>query len=177
MASTSSGGPSASAADPLDLLFYALSDPTRRRLLTALAGRPARVTDLARPFRMSLPAVSKHLKVLERAGLVSRSVRGRVHSITLAGEPMRQVELWLDPFRVYWDVRLRALDLEVQARRARRQRLRSRKPRPVAGPSRSYARRRRSRRSARPRPGRARRPEPTPRGPARPVRRTPRRTA
>ena len=100
--------------ESLDLLFAALSDATRRRLLSRLALGPARVTDLARPFRMSLPAVSKHLKVLERAHLVSRTVHGRVHRLALKGDRLEQVEVWLDPFRSYWEGTLTSLrhDLE-----------------------------------------------------------------
>jgi DNA-binding transcriptional ArsR family regulator len=94
----------------LDRLFHALADRTRRRLLATLAVRPAKVTDLARPFRMSLPAVSKHLRVLEAAGLVSRRVDGRVHRLALRGGPLEAVEVWLDPFRSYWERTLTALE-------------------------------------------------------------------
>jgi DNA-binding transcriptional ArsR family regulator len=108
--------------DPVDLLFHALSDRTRRQLLSRLAVGPARVTDLAKPFRMSLPAVSKHLRILERAQLVSRTVEGRVHRLALAGEPLEQVEIWLDPFRSFWEERLTSLreDLERHPPRAHR---------------------------------------------------------
>jgi DNA-binding transcriptional ArsR family regulator len=108
--------------DPVDLLFHALSDRTRRQLLSRLAVGPARVTDLAKPFRMSLPAVSKHLRILERAHLVSRTVEGRVHRLALAGEPLEQVEIWLDPFRSFWEERLTSLreDLERHPPRAHR---------------------------------------------------------
>jgi DNA-binding transcriptional ArsR family regulator len=99
----------------LDALFHALADETRRRLLSRLTLGPAKVTDLARPFRMSLPAVSKHLKILEEAGLISRSVDGRIHRMTLTGEPLRQVEVWLDPFRAYWERTLRALDRDLRS--------------------------------------------------------------
>ena len=98
----------------LDRLFQALSDPTRRRLLAQLALGPAKVTDLARPFRMSLPAVSKHLKILEEAHLLTRSVDGRVHRLTLRGEPLRHVEIWLDPFRSYWEHHLAALGRDLR---------------------------------------------------------------
>jgi DNA-binding transcriptional ArsR family regulator len=108
------------ADDPLDRLFYALSDRTRRRLLSRLAVGPARVTDLAKPFRMSLPAVSKHLKVLERAGLVSRTVQGRVHRLTLRGRRLEQVETWLDPFRSYWEGTLRELREDMERHPPRR---------------------------------------------------------
>jgi DNA-binding transcriptional ArsR family regulator len=101
--------------DPLDLLFSALSDRTRRRLLSRLALGPASVTDLAKPFRMSLPAVSKHLKVLERAHLVSRTVHGRVHRLALVGETLEQVEAWLDPFRTYWAGTLDELRHDLRA--------------------------------------------------------------
>jgi DNA-binding transcriptional ArsR family regulator len=98
----------------LNLLFYALSDATRRELLSRLALGPAKVTDLAKPFRMSLPAVSKHLKVLEEARLVSRTIDGRVHRLALDGEPLRHVETWLDPFRAYWEGSLSALRRDIE---------------------------------------------------------------
>jgi len=111
-----------SVDERLDHLFYALSDTTRRALLARLVFGPARVTDLAKPFRMSLPAVSKHLKVLEEAHLVSRTVDGRVHRLALRGKPLRHVETWLDPFRTYWEGQLTALrrDLEQHPPRTRR---------------------------------------------------------
>jgi DNA-binding transcriptional ArsR family regulator len=101
--------------ESLDRLFHALADATRRRLLAQLALGPAKVTDLARPFRMSLPAVSKHLRILEGAGLVSRTIEGRVHHLRLTGGPLEAAETWLDPFRSFWDQSLRDLrkDLEV----------------------------------------------------------------
>ena len=104
------------AADPLTRLFHALADPTRRRLLNQLTVGAAKVTDLARPFRMSLPAVSKHLRILEDAGLVSRTVDGRIHRLTLTGAPLRQVETWLDPFRAYWESTLDALQADLGER-------------------------------------------------------------
>jgi DNA-binding transcriptional ArsR family regulator len=103
-----------SPEEALDRLFRALADATRRRLLAQLALGPARVTDLARPFRMSLPAVSKHLRILEEAGLVSRRVDGRVHRISLRGSPLEQVEVWLDPFRSYWAQSLGDLKRELE---------------------------------------------------------------
>ena len=106
----------------LDLLFYALSDRTRRRLLSQLAVGSARVTDLAKPFDMSLPAVSKHLKILEEAHLISRTIDGRVHRLALDGEPLAQVEVWLDPFRSFWETRFADLrdDLERHPIRRRK---------------------------------------------------------
>ena len=103
-----------SLGDPLDRLFHALADATRRRLLSQLALGPAKVTDLARPFRISLPAVSKHLRILEDAGLISRSIDGRIHRLTLTGAPLREVETWLDPFRGYWEQTLTALGKDLR---------------------------------------------------------------
>ena len=99
----------------LDLLFHALADRTRRQLLSRLAVGAAKVTDLAKPFAMSLPAVSKHLRILEEAHLVSRTIDGRVHRLALTGAPLEQVEVWLDPFRSFWEARLSDLkeDLEI----------------------------------------------------------------
>lgn len=95
--------------EALDRLFHALADPTRRRLLVQLTLGPAKVTDLARPFRMSLPAVSKHLRILEEAGLAARAIDGRVHRLSLTGGPLEAVENWLDPFRSFWDPSLQDL--------------------------------------------------------------------
>jgi len=109
----------ASVERQLDLLFHALSDQTRRRLLSRLAVGSAKVTDLAKPFDMSLPAVSKHLRILEEARLVSRRIDGRVHRLALAGAPLAQVEVWLDPFRSFWETSLSGLreDLETHPSR------------------------------------------------------------
>jgi len=91
------------------LVFHALSDRTRRALLARLARGPARVTDLAAPFTMSLPAVSKHLKVLEGARLIERAVDGRVHRCALAAAPLQDAERWLEHYRGLWEDRLEAL--------------------------------------------------------------------
>src|SRR5262252_2906169 len=88
--------------DHLDLVFHAISDRTRRCLLTRLAVGSATVTELARPFEMSLPAVSKHLRVLERAQLVARTVEGRVHRCALAPKPLLEAEQWLNHYRSFW---------------------------------------------------------------------------
>jgi DNA-binding transcriptional ArsR family regulator len=124
--------------DPLDRLFHALADRTRRRLLARLVVGPARVTELARPFAMSLPAVSKHLRILEEAGLVRRDVRGRVHRLTLRGARLREVETWLDPFRSYWDTTFRELATDLDTHPAPssprgRPSTRASGPAPVAG--------------------------------------------
>jgi DNA-binding transcriptional ArsR family regulator len=104
----------------LDRLFGALADPTRRSLLARLALGPAKVTDLARPYAMSLPAVSKHLRILEQAGLVGRSVDGRVHRLSLNGRRLEAVEVWLDPFRAYWAHAFARLKSELEPPRPRR---------------------------------------------------------
>ncbi len=86
----------------LDLVFRALGDQTRRALLARLAGGSAMVTELAQPFAMSLPAVSRHIRVLEKAGLVARAVDGRVHRCSLSATPLRDVEKWLSQYRRFW---------------------------------------------------------------------------
>src|SRR5215510_5852352 len=94
----------------LDLTFAALADPTRRRILQHLAKGDRCVTDLAKPHRMSLPAVSKHLRVLERAGLVRRRRCGRVHRLKLEAKPMRQAQQWIEEYRRFWEERFDQLD-------------------------------------------------------------------
>jgi DNA-binding transcriptional ArsR family regulator len=90
----------------LDRTFGALADPTRRRILARLAKGDECVTDLARPYAMSLAAVSKHLIVLEKAGLVRRRRFGRVHSLALEAKPMREVQAWIDRYRQFWEANL-----------------------------------------------------------------------
>jgi len=87
----------------LDRTFGALADPTRRRILAQLAKGEECVTDLARPHAMSLAAVSKHLMVLERAGLVRRRRDGRVHSLALEAKPMQEARAWIDRYRKFWE--------------------------------------------------------------------------
>lgn len=87
----------------LNLTFAALADPTRRRILEELANGERCVTELARPHAMSLPAISKHLKVLEGAGLVSRQKEGRVHSLKLEAAPMKQAQQWIEEYRRFWE--------------------------------------------------------------------------
>lgn len=91
-----------SADDRLDRVYQALANRTRRALIAMLAAGPARVTDLARPFGISLNAVSKHLAVLERAGLLTRTVSGRVHSCKLEAAPMADAERWLRGYEAFW---------------------------------------------------------------------------
>jgi DNA-binding transcriptional ArsR family regulator len=87
----------------LDRTFAALADPTRRRILAHLARGNHRVTHLARPHAMSLPAVSKHLRVLEQAGLLRRRRYGRVHEMELNAEPLRKAARWVEEYRKFWE--------------------------------------------------------------------------
>jgi DNA-binding transcriptional ArsR family regulator len=93
----------------LDATFAALSDPTRRAILTRLAQGQATVTELAEPFPFSLPAISKHLRVLESAGLLQREIDGRIHRCRLAPEPMKTAAQWIEHYRVFWEKQFDAL--------------------------------------------------------------------
>jgi len=97
------------AEDRLDRMFHALGDRTRRALLARLSDGPAMITELAGPFALSLPAVSKHLRVLESAGLVERTVQGRVHQCSLHAQSLIEIESWLDFYRPFWADTLGAL--------------------------------------------------------------------
>jgi DNA-binding transcriptional ArsR family regulator len=99
-----------SIADRLDRTFGALADPTRRAILARLAKGEASVTELAEPFEMSLPAVSKHLKVLERAGLISRGRERQWRPARLRATPIKEVAEWTDRYRRFWDERYDRLD-------------------------------------------------------------------
>ncbi|AHG92459.1 regulatory protein ArsR (plasmid) [Gemmatirosa kalamazoonensis] len=90
------------ATDPLSLTFAALADPTRRAILARLADGPATVKELSAPFAMTGPAVSKHLKVLERAGLICRGRDAQWRPCTLDAAPLRQVAEWAEPYRRFW---------------------------------------------------------------------------
>jgi len=100
---------------PLDRTFAALADPTRRALLDALRGGDRTVGELAAPFPTSLAAVSKHLRVLERAGLVAREVRGREHRLKLRATPLRHAAAFADSYRAFWEARLEALEAYVDS--------------------------------------------------------------
>ena len=100
--------------DRLDLVFKALGDRTRRALLQRLAQHPAMVTELAAPFGLSLPAVSRHIRVLERAGLLARTVEGRVHHCALDGRPLKGVDHWLRDYKRFWSGNLEALARYVE---------------------------------------------------------------
>lgn len=93
----------------LDSTFAALSDATRRGILAQLASGEASVTELAKPYDMSLPAVSKHLRVLESAGLVARSKDGRVHRCRLEAAPMKSAADWIAHYRQFWEAQLDSL--------------------------------------------------------------------
>ena len=98
------------ATDQLDRTFAALSDPTRRAILARLAGGQASVTELAEPFEMSLPAVSKHLKVLERAGLIARGRERQWRPARLEARPLKDVVEWTEGFRRFWEESYDRLD-------------------------------------------------------------------
>jgi DNA-binding transcriptional ArsR family regulator len=104
--------------DQLDRIFGALAHRTRRSLLAKLAEHSAMVTELAAPFNMSLPAISRHIKVLESARLVERAVDGRVHLCSLQPEPLKAVETWLRHYRHFWTGALDALTRYVEDERS-----------------------------------------------------------
>ena len=110
-------------ADRLSLTFAALADPTRRAILARLASGETSVTELAEPFAMSLPAISKHLKVLEKAGLISRGRDAQWRPCRLEPAALRGVDAWLDRYRQFWSANLDRLagyldDLQAQDRSA-----------------------------------------------------------
>lgn len=98
------------AVDRLSLTFGALADPTRRAILARLARGPASVTELADPFDMTLPAVSKHLKVLERAGLVERGREAQWRPCQLTARPLKDAADWVERYRTFWEQRFDRLD-------------------------------------------------------------------
>jgi DNA-binding transcriptional ArsR family regulator len=97
-------------SDRLDATFLALADPTRRAILARLAAGAASVAELAAPFSMSQPAISKHLKVLERAGLISVGHDAQRRPRRIEGEPLAQVSAWLEEYRAIWEVNFQRLD-------------------------------------------------------------------
>src|SRR5437588_9532863 len=120
-------GYEASAAARLDATFAALADPTRRAILARLASGDASVMELAKPFDMSQPAISKHLKVLERAGLVSRGRDAQRRPRRLEARPLAEATDWLENYRRFWESRFEQLDavleeLKAQRKRGRRKR-------------------------------------------------------
>ena len=108
------------AVDPLSATFAALADPTRRAILSRLASGEATVTQLAEPFRMSLPAISKHLKVLERAGLVAQGREAQWRPRRLEPAPLKEVSDWVESYREIWEARLDRLDSYLKGLQAER---------------------------------------------------------
>ena len=106
----------------LDRTLGAIADPTRRAILARLARGEARVTDLAEPFDLSLNAVSKHLRVLERAGLLRREVRGREHLLSLEARPLREAAEWITAYQAFWENRLDALAAFLRKKKRRSER-------------------------------------------------------
>jgi len=98
------------SADRLDATFSALADPTRRAILARLASGETSVSQLAEPFEMSMPAISKHLKVLERAGLIERGREAQWRPCRLAPAPLKDASDWLDHYRAFWEERFDRLE-------------------------------------------------------------------
>jgi DNA-binding transcriptional ArsR family regulator len=96
--------------DPLSVTFAALADPTRRAILARLASGETSVTKLAEPFQMSMPAVSKHLKVLERAGLIARGREAQWRPCRLKADPLKDIAAWLENYRRFWEESFDRLD-------------------------------------------------------------------
>jgi len=106
------------ASDRLDATFAALADPTRRAILARLALGEASVTELAEPFAMSQPAISKHLKVLERAGLISRGRDAQRRLSRIEAKPLEEANGWLEGYRQFWETRFQHLDALLDAVRS-----------------------------------------------------------
>src|ERR1044072_1496088 len=101
-------------------VFNALCDPTRRAILARLTDTDARVTDIAAEFPISLNSISKHIRMLERAGLVRRTVNGRDHLLSLNAEPLSEAAQWIEHYRRFWEGRLAALDEYVTSKKRKR---------------------------------------------------------
>jgi DNA-binding transcriptional ArsR family regulator len=114
----------------LDATFSALADPTRRAILARLASGEASVMELAEPFAMSQPAISKHLKVLERAGLISRGRDAQRRPRRIEGGPLAEATLWLEGYRQFWEGSFQKLDALLDELKTREPRTRSKKLRP-----------------------------------------------
>jgi DNA-binding transcriptional ArsR family regulator len=102
------------ATDPLSITFSALADPTRRSILARLTDGPATVKELSEPFAISGPAVSKHLRVLERAGLIARGREAQWRPAMLEAAPLKEVAEWAEDFRRFWDESYERLDAYLQ---------------------------------------------------------------
>lgn len=103
------------SAEQLTTIFLALADPTRRTILERLTHGEASGTELAQPFSISVPAISKHLRVLEHADLILHRKDGRTHRFRLAARPMREAAAWLEHYRQFWEAQLDSLDTYLQA--------------------------------------------------------------
>ena len=101
-------------SDRLSNTFAALADPTRRAILARLASGESTVSDLAEPFEMSMPAISKHLKVLERAGLVTRGREAQWRPVSLRAEPLQDVAGWIENYRQFWEQSFDRLDVYLR---------------------------------------------------------------
>ncbi len=101
--------------DALSLVFAALADPTRRGILSRLAQGPATVGEVAAPFSMSGPAISQHLKVLERVGLVTRTTQAQWRTLSMQSEPLDQASVWVEQHRREWNSRLDALEAHLES--------------------------------------------------------------
>jgi DNA-binding transcriptional ArsR family regulator len=104
----------------LDGVFNALCDPTRRAILARLTDNDARVTDIAAEFPISLNSISKHIRMLERAGLVKRSIAGREHLLSLNAAPLAEASMWIEHYRRFWEGRLAALEAYVMTKQRKR---------------------------------------------------------
>jgi DNA-binding transcriptional ArsR family regulator len=112
-------------SEHLDLTFAALADPTRRAILARLSSGDAGVMELAEPFAMTQPAISKHLKVLERAGLISRGRDAQKRPCRLEAKPLAEATAWLEPYRRFWESRFQRLDAvldELKTKEKKRER-------------------------------------------------------
>jgi DNA-binding transcriptional ArsR family regulator len=104
----------------LDGVFNALCDPTRRAILARLTDTDARVTEIAAEFPISLNSISKHIRMLERAGLLTRSISGRDHLLSLNAQPLAEAAAWIEHYRRFWDGRLAALEKYVTSKQRKR---------------------------------------------------------
>jgi DNA-binding transcriptional ArsR family regulator len=105
--------------DPLNVTFSAIADPTRRAILARLAQGETSVTELAEPFEVSLPAIMKHLWVLEDAGLITRKKEGRVSRCRLNAAPLQDAAEWINPYEQFWRAKLNSLETHLRRRHGR----------------------------------------------------------
>lgn len=110
-----------STSESLDGVFGAIADPTRRAILQQLGKSPARVTEIARNFPVSLNAISKHIIVLQHAGLVRQEIRGRDRICSLNAQPLREASHWIEQMRGFWEERLDDLERHIAAKRGKPQ--------------------------------------------------------